>query len=401
MGALIESPAPRLSYVVETHQLLPPTHIGGRKARSTEHAIHLLLERIYEAWNRADGQVASLLLLDVSGAFDNVSHERLLHNLRKRRIDEKTVTWIASFLKDRRTRIMIDGYKSTGYETATGIPQGSPLSPILYLFYNADLIETSNRQHNTIATGYIDDIAILRWGDTTEETCNALSTTLHLAKQRASKHASIFAPKKFQLTHHTRRRHMDTTQLVIIDEGTITPRKTSKYLGMTMDEELKWKPHIQEVKTKATKSIGALASLAGSTWGMGLKDMRRIYQATVVPQILYGCSAWSISKDTGLGYTQKTMSTLNSLQAEAARIISGAFKATSGPALDTELFLLPMTQQVWKRNAETASRLLSTHNIPGLIDFRSFRKKRRKALLEGGNPALSRDDFRKDKMILL
>lgn len=166
---------------------------------------------------------------------------------------------------------------------------------------------------------------------------------------------------------------------MITDERTITPRRTSKYLGMTMDEELRWKPHIQEVKTKATKSIGALASLAGPTWGMSLKDMRRIYQATVVPQILYGCSAWSISKDTGLGYTQKTMNTLNSLQAKAARIISGAFKATSGPALDTELFLLPMTQQVWKRNAETASRLLSTHNIPGLIDFRSFRKKRRKA----------------------
>ena len=217
------------SFVVETYQLLPPTHIGGRKARSTEHAIHLLIERIYEAWNRADGEVASLLLLDVSGAFDNVSHERLLlHNLRKRKIDEKTVTWIASFLKNRRTRIMIDGYKSREYETATGIPQGLPLFPILYLFYNADLIEVCNRQHNTIATDYIDEVAILRWGDTTEETCDALSTTLGLVQQWASKHASIFAPEKFQLTHYTRRRNMDTTQPVIIGEETITPRKTSK-----------------------------------------------------------------------------------------------------------------------------------------------------------------------------
>lgn len=73
------------------------------------------------------------------------------------------------------------------------------------------------------------------------------------------------------------------------------------------------------------------------------------------------------------------MNTLNSLQAKAARIISGAFKATSGPALDTELFLLPMAQQIWKRNAEAASRLLSTHSIPGLTGFRSFRKKKRKA----------------------
>ena len=44
--------------------------------------------------------MASLLLLDVSGAFDNVSHQRLLYNLRKRKIDDKMVRWIASLLED-------------------------------------------------------------------------------------------------------------------------------------------------------------------------------------------------------------------------------------------------------------------------------------------------------------
>jgi hypothetical protein len=46
------------------------------------------------------GQVASLLLLEVSDAFDNVSHARLLHGLRKIRVDEKTIEWIASFLSN-------------------------------------------------------------------------------------------------------------------------------------------------------------------------------------------------------------------------------------------------------------------------------------------------------------
>jgi retron-type reverse transcriptase len=147
----------------------------------------------------------------VSGAFDNVSHERLLQNLRKRRVDEKAVMWIAGFLLGRRTNILIDGYKSKEYETTTGIPPGSPLSPILYLFYSADLIEICNRQLNIVATGYIDDVVILSWGDTTEETCSTLSRTLELANQWATKHASIFAPDKFQLTHYTRRRRIDLT----------------------------------------------------------------------------------------------------------------------------------------------------------------------------------------------
>jgi hypothetical protein len=90
--------ARRLSYLAETHHLLPPTHMGGRKHRSAEHALHMVTVKIYEQWNNGkDGQVASLLLLDVAGAFDNVSHKRLLHNLRKRKVDENTVRWIASF----------------------------------------------------------------------------------------------------------------------------------------------------------------------------------------------------------------------------------------------------------------------------------------------------------------
>ena len=88
MDAII---ARRLSYLAETHHVLPPTHVGGRKMRSTEHALHAVTHKIYKTWSQTNGQVATLLLLDVSGAFDNVSHARLLHDLRKRQVDEKTV----------------------------------------------------------------------------------------------------------------------------------------------------------------------------------------------------------------------------------------------------------------------------------------------------------------------
>lgn len=114
--------AKRISYVTEAYQLLPSTHIGGRKGRSTDHTLHVIIEKIHKAWNSPDPQMASLLLLDVSGAFDNVSHVRLLHNLRKRRIDKRTVRWIASFLADRSTVISFDAFRSEVYKTNTGIP---------------------------------------------------------------------------------------------------------------------------------------------------------------------------------------------------------------------------------------------------------------------------------------
>ena len=74
--------ASRISYMVEAHSLLPHTHVGGRRGRSCEHAIHLLLERVHASW-RTGALVATLLTLDVSGAFDNAAHKCLIHNLQK------------------------------------------------------------------------------------------------------------------------------------------------------------------------------------------------------------------------------------------------------------------------------------------------------------------------------
>ncbi|KAL5371116.1 hypothetical protein PMIN02_013118 [Paraphaeosphaeria minitans] len=367
MDAIISQ---RLNYLVETYELLPPTHLGGRKKRSTEHALHAVTEKIYGAWNQKKTHVASLLLLDVSGAFDNVSHARLLHNLRKRKIDEKTVRWIASFLSDRHTRIRIDGFNSPQYATSTGIPQGSPLSPILYLFYNADLIDICREEANVLPTGYIDDVAILAWAETTEKTCDILGKTLQKAQQWANTHASVFAPDKFQLTHFTRaRKKIDINHPIETIWGEIKPRPNCKYLGLMMDAKLTWKPHIEEIRRKATKTVNALSNLGSSTWGASLIDLRKIYEGTALPQMLYACSIWTNENGKKHTYTKKTLDTLQSIQARAARIICGAFKATSRAALDIETFLLPIEQRIWQHNADTITRLLSSRPIANTVGF--------------------------------
>lgn len=396
MGKIMDSIiAQRLSYIAETHDLFPSTHMGGRKMRSTEHAVHHIIDKIYEAWNRGRGQVASLLLLDVSGAFDNVSHRRLLHNLRKRRVDEKVVRWISSLLEDRYTKILIDGFKTELHKICTGTVQGSPLSPILYIFYNADLIENCNLADDTTATGFIDDVAILTWGDTTTETCNKLQGVLQAAEQWAKTHASVFSPSKFQLTHFSRARtRIDTRQSLQTAWGEIPAKPTCKYLGLIMDSALHWKPHVDEVRRKATKTISALSSLGSSTWGLTLQDMRKIYQGVVVPQIMYACSAWSNSnwRTRNMPYTNKTQAQLRSLQARAARMISGAYKATSAAALDVETHLLPIEHQIWKHNADCLGRigiggLELQHSADGLGGQRTKMSPRRaiqKAILDEG-----------------
>ena len=123
-----------------------------------------------------------------------------------------------------------------------------------------------------------------------------------------------------------------------------------------MDAKLYWKQHIDIIDRKVSKIVVAMSSLGNSAWGIGTKDMRTIYRGVAVPQMLYACSAWSNAGWAGQGYTKRTSRKLRSLQGRAARVMSGAFRATSLPALDIEMHLLPVEQQIWKHNIEVLGR---------------------------------------------
>ncbi|KAF6525556.1 hypothetical protein HZS61_011351 [Fusarium oxysporum f. sp. conglutinans] len=126
-----------------------------------------------------------------------------------------------------------------------------------------------------------------------------------------------------------------------------------------MDSTLTWKQHIDEIQRKVTKTVNALSSLGGSTWGVTMREMRKIYKGVAVPQMMYACSAWSNAnwRTRDKPYTERTLSKLQSLQARASRAISGAYKAASIPALDVETYLLPVEQQIFKHNVDTLGRV--------------------------------------------
>ena len=128
LGKILESVmATVISYLTEAHGLLPVQHFGGRPGRSAEDAMMILSESVYKAWK--DKNVYTAIFMDVAGAFNNVHHKRLIHNLRMRHMPEKITGWIQSFLQERSTQLQFNGAKSGRISTPAGVPQGSPLSP--------------------------------------------------------------------------------------------------------------------------------------------------------------------------------------------------------------------------------------------------------------------------------
>jgi hypothetical protein len=93
----------RIAWLTKTYRLLIDFHMRCRKNRSIESTLKLLTKQIYIVWNKNTNRIVILLNLDVIEAFDTISHERLIHDLRKRRISKWIIDWVISFLQNRTT----------------------------------------------------------------------------------------------------------------------------------------------------------------------------------------------------------------------------------------------------------------------------------------------------------
>ncbi|ODM15205.1 hypothetical protein SI65_09444 [Aspergillus cristatus] len=279
--------------------------------------------------------VTTLLTLDVSGAFDNAAHERLIHNLRKRRVPANSINWIASFLRHRITDILLTEGATGQFITDTGIPQGSPLSPILYLFYNADLIDQIQEAYprRALITGYIDDICILVWSRTAATNCRHLEKIHKIAEQWEIQHASKFAPTKYGLIRLWRKvrrvpRPVDSTNVSVNVRGVeIKPVPTLRYLSVQLDQHLTGMKQIEHAQVKAMEVIAAFCSIAGSTWGIKLFHLRQMYTAVLWPQITFVNSMWFVRVGWGFKAAENAArKAMESIQHKALYRIPGALE---------------------------------------------------------------------------
>ena len=147
--------------------------MGNRKHRSTELAVRLVVAQVQEAWRQ--GLTPSLLQLDISGAFDTVNHIRLLHTLRTLGYPGWLLRLLKSWLTGRTASLHFDGRTTEPIPIQAGVPQGSPLSPVLFLLYIASLYEALKDKHLHISlVGFPDDTNLLAFGKSSESNTKQL-----------------------------------------------------------------------------------------------------------------------------------------------------------------------------------------------------------------------------------
>jgi len=163
------------------------------------------------------------------------------------------------------------------------VPQGSPMSPLLYMYYNAELLEVP--KINELGLGFIDDIAYGVQGKSGKDNAERLKHMLEMAERWRIMHGARFETTKYVLVHYTRRRNIETTTPIQIADTLIQPSQDAKYLGVIFDKQLRFKLHIQHITKKSFKFAIAMSRIAKSTWGTSFRETRRLFISVVAPRI--------------------------------------------------------------------------------------------------------------------
>ena len=333
--------AERISYAVEAGGLLPANHFGARKRRSAEQALLLLQEHIYKAWRA--GKVLSLISFDVKGAYNGVCKERLLERMKARGIPDRLVRWVGAFCSDRTASVVVNGHASERRVLAqAGLPQGSPLSPIAFLFFNADLVQRKiNANGGSIA--FVDDYTAWVTGPTAEENRAGIQSIIDDAFKWEARSGATFEANKTAVIHFTRTASRSSDDAYLIKGKEVKPKSSVKVLGVVMDTNLRYKEHMTRAAAKGLTAALCLRRLKM----LSPRTARQLFVSTVAPVVDYASSVWMHSCGA------QELAWLNRVQMVGAQAITGAFSKVATAVAEAEASI----QTVQERHTQAATRL--------------------------------------------
>ncbi|OAQ62543.1 reverse transcriptase [Purpureocillium lilacinum] len=341
-----------------------------------DQALMLLQEQIYKAWRM--GKVLSLISFDVKGAYNGVCKERLLERLRARGIPEGLVRWIGAFCSERSASIVVNGHASARQELPqAGLPQGSPLSPILFLLFNAYLVQ---RKISTAggSVAFVDDYSAWVTGPTAEANRAGLESIINNALEWEKRSGATFEADKTTVIHFTRMAERNSETPYTIKGQEVKPKSSAKILGVIMDSGLRYKEHMARAAAKGLSAAMDLRRLRMASPRMA----RQLSVATVAPTVDYASNIWSHA--CGL----REAAWLDKAQRVGAQAITGTFRTVATAVAEAEASIQPLPEGVGKYSKRMDKALPGSHTR-ALYDTLTKREAKVLAQLRTGMSALN------------
>lgn len=328
----------RLLDVAEQKGALSDFQFGFRKGRSTVDAIRTVVNIATEAiagerWLHGSKQYCAVVTLDVKNAFNSANWTFIMRELIKMTTPYYLTRILADYFKNRRLRY--DSEDGDKYHDVTkGVPQGSVIGPLVWnLMYNGVLRLKLPRGVKVV--GFADDIGVVAVAKEIEEVEAATNEAIMEIKRWLESASLELADHKTEAVLITSRKKIEY-MTIRVGEQIINSKESIKYLGVMLDNRLKFRPHIEYSSKKASQIQAALARIMPNIGGPGYP--RRLLLARVVTSVLlYAAPVWA-----GALKTKDLRRKLNSTyRLSALRTISG-FRTISDEAAYIIAAMIPI-----------------------------------------------------------
>ena len=256
------------------------------------------------------------LFLDFSKAFDTVNHKILLEKMEYYGFRGVALEWFRNYLADRKQYVEYDSCISSNRTISCGVPQGSILGPLLFLLYINDL---GNVSEKIFSLFFADDSNLFLAGKNPDNLIAEMNIEMKsITEWLIINRLSLNIDKSHFMIFRTRNKSIVVNNDLIINGVQISQVKKTKFLGVHIDSTLSWRDHINYIKGKIARSLGAMVK-ARKVFHQ--ETLRTLYHTFLYPYFTYCIEVW------GNSYSSY-QDPLIKLQNRALRIITGSSRRT-------------------------------------------------------------------------
>ena len=261
-----------------------------------------------------------IILYDLSAAFDTVPHQILIEKLRLYGFCQLSLKWMKSYLSNRKQFVEVSGKRSSEQEMNIGTPQGSRLSPLLFIILMADLdlwTENSN------LSNFADDTQSIIVSDDRKNLLETAAIEANSVISFFNCNGLVNNADKAAVLYNSKGKSEDITIENVGGEN-LASTYSEKLLGLHINADFQWTTHVDNLSIELKKRTGILRRIRNR---VPKEKINMIAEAIFNSLLRYGVAVFLKpvydEEDLKARKLPKNTNTLQTLQNSMIRVIYG------------------------------------------------------------------------------